>query len=128
MATYLLDTSVIIDVLRGRADRRALLAGLLQGGNTLACCAINVAEVYAGMKPHEASATDTLLESLDYYEITWRTAKRAGRLKFDLSRRGRTHTLADAMIAATALDNQLTLVTDNVRDFRIPGLRLHPLS
>jgi predicted nucleic acid-binding protein len=34
----------------------------------------------------------------------------------------------DARIAAVAPDNELILITDNIRDFRISGLRLHPLS
>jgi hypothetical protein len=32
------------------------------------------------------------------------------------------------MIAAVALRDQLILMTDKVREFRIPGLPLHPLS
>ncbi len=127
MAAYLLDTSVIIDVLRGVPARTALLEQLLRANNTLGCCAINVAEVYAGMRPQEAPATDALLKGLDYYPITWDIATRAGRLKYEEARKGRTRTLADAMIAAVALDNQLILITDNIRDFRISGLRLHPL-
>jgi predicted nucleic acid-binding protein len=40
---------------------------------------------------------------------------------------GRTHTLDDMMIAATALEYGYTLVTDNPKDFQIPGLALLPL-
>jgi len=128
VAAYLLDTTVIIDVLRGVAARTALLERLLRAGNTLGCCAINVAEVYAGMRPQEAPATDGLLRSLDYYAITWDIARRAGRLKYEEARRGRARTLADAIIATVALEHELILMTDNIRDFRISGLRLHPLS
>ena len=45
--TVLLDTSVIIDVLRQRRGRRELLRSLLEQGYELACTAINVAEVYS---------------------------------------------------------------------------------
>ena len=51
MAVFLLDTSVIIDALNQRHDRPQLLADLLHKGHTLACCPINVAEVYAGLRP-----------------------------------------------------------------------------
>ncbi len=66
MPTYLLDTSVIIDTLNGKRDRAALLEELLREGNMLACCAVNVAEVYAGMHPAEEAATDAFLKSLEY--------------------------------------------------------------
>ncbi len=128
MATYLLDTSVIVDALNGKRDRKVLLERLLRQGNTLACCGINVAEVYAGMRPHEAEATDALLKSLDYYEITWEIARKAGEIKFQQARRGRTLSLADTIIAAVALSNQLKLITDNVKDYPMPGMGIFPLK
>ena len=71
MTTYLLDTSVIIDVLNGKRGRDALLRSLLLEGDLLACCPINVTEVYAGMHPHQQRQAEDFLKSLDYYEITW---------------------------------------------------------
>ena len=53
MTTYLLDTSVIIDVLNGKRGRDAVLRSLLLEGDPLACCPINVTEVYAGMHSHQ---------------------------------------------------------------------------
>ncbi|MBI3697906.1 MAG: PIN domain-containing protein [Acidobacteria bacterium] len=70
MATYLLDTSVIIDCLNGKRGRPELLEGLLEQGNMLACCSIIVTEVYAGLRPHEAAKTDAFLRRLDYREVT----------------------------------------------------------
>lgn len=64
MTTYLLDTSVIIDVLNGKHNQDALLKGLLSQGDLLACCAVNVSEVYAGMRPKEETKTEALLQSL----------------------------------------------------------------
>ena len=103
MATYLLDTSVIIDTLNDKRNRGAMLDRLAREGNTLACCAVNVAEVYAGMRPHEAAATDRFLKSLDYYELTWEVARTAGHLKYQQARKGRTLSIADMMVAAVAL-------------------------
>ena len=37
---------------------------------TLACCTINVIEVYTGMRPHEESATAEFLGCLGFYEVT----------------------------------------------------------
>ena len=53
MATYLLDTSVIIDALNDKRGRREFLLGLVRQGHLLACCPVNVTEVYAGMRPKE---------------------------------------------------------------------------
>ena len=81
MATYLLDSSVIIDALNGKRGRHLLLEELLRHGHLLACCSVNVAEVYAGMKPSEEAPTEEFLRSLDYYNVTWEIARRAGLLK-----------------------------------------------
>jgi predicted nucleic acid-binding protein len=127
MMTYLLDTSVIIDVLNGKRDRNLLLKGLLSQGSMLACCAVNVSEVYAGMRPKEAAQTEALLKSLDYYEINWGVAKRAGLLKRDYARKGQTLSLTDTTIASVALEYNLTLITDNVKHYPMPQLKLYPL-
>jgi predicted nucleic acid-binding protein len=128
MTTYLLDTSVIIDVLNGKRNRDALLKGLLSQGDLLACCAVNVSEVYAGMRAKEEAKTEALLQSLDYYEISWEVAKRAGLLKRDYSKKGQTLSLTDTTIAAVALEYNMTLITDNVKHYPMPQLKLHPLA
>lgn len=128
MAIYLLDTSVIVDAMNGRKDRRELLANLLRHGNALSCCTINVIEVYAGMRPQEEPATAEFLGSLGYYEITRPIARNAGRLRYDWARKGQTLSLADATIAAVALAYGLLLMTDNGRHFPMPDLQLYPMS
>jgi predicted nucleic acid-binding protein len=127
VATYLLDTSVIIDALNNKRNRRGLLLDLLRQGHLLACCPINVTEVYAGLRPKEEAATEELLRSLEYYQITWPVARMAGMLKRDHARKGITVTVADATIAAVAIVNELTLLTDNVKDFPMKELNLYPL-
>jgi predicted nucleic acid-binding protein len=125
--TYLLDTSVIIDALNNKRGRRDLLLSLAKQGHLLACCPINVTEIYAGMRPKEEEATEEFLHSLEYYHITWPVARLAGLLKRDYARNGTTLTVADAIIAAVALVHELTLVTDNVKDFPMKDLLLYPL-
>jgi predicted nucleic acid-binding protein len=127
MATFLLDTSVIIDVLNNKQGRKELLLQLLNEGHLLACCPINITEVYAGMKPKEETATEGFLRSLDLYPIDWPVAKLAGELKRDFARKGKTLNLGDVMIAAVALHHGLNLLTDNSKDFPMKDLRMHPL-
>jgi predicted nucleic acid-binding protein len=124
----LLDTTVLIDVLRGRQNRRALLAKLVEEGHTLATAAINLGEVYAGMRPEEEKKTDAFLSSLECYSLTAGIARRAGMLKSAWARKGKTLTLADMIVAATALEHGLTLMTDNRKDFPLSELKFYPLA
>ena len=124
MATYLLDTSVIIDALNGRNHRAQHLEDLLQQGHLLACCSINVTEIYAGMRPKEEAKTRAFLESLDYLDVTWDIARQAGLLKRDYARQGITLAVTDTTIAATAMTHGCILLTDNVKDFPMKELRL----
>ena len=122
---YLLDTSWIIDALNGRPDCRARLSYLLSEGHTLACCTINLIEVYAVMRPKEREATDAFLHSLEYYPITWPVTLRAAALRSAWMRRGQTLSLAAVTIAAVAIEHGLILLTYNPRHFPMPELRLH---
>jgi len=122
--TILLDTSVIIDALRRRRGRREYLGTLLGAGHDLACCAISVAEVYSGMRPEEVLATGRFFDDLLYVEMSREAARNAGELRAKWRQRGKTLSLPDALIAAVALAENLTLATDNVKDFPMPDLRL----
>ena len=128
MAIYLLDTSVIIDVLNRKRDRWQLLGSLVEAGETLACSVVTVTEIYAGLRPRESSTTQAFLEGLERYEIDWELARYAGLLKNEWARRGRTLSTADVLIAATALAHKLVLMTDNRKDFPMPQLVIYPLS
>lgn len=128
MAVLLLDTSVIIDAIKARHGRDRFLDGLLAQRNLLACCSINVTEVYAGMRPSEAKVTEAFLRSLEFYQVTWDIARLAGDLKCQWEKKGHTIALPDVTIAAVVLANDLTLVTDNRKHFPMPGLLLSPLS
>jgi predicted nucleic acid-binding protein len=127
MATLLLDTSVMIDAINGKRDRRLFLRGLVEQGDLLACCAINVAEVYAGMRPKEEERTSAFLASLDYLPITFPVARLAGELKRDFSKKGATLSLTDSVIAAVAIQYRVALITDNVKDFPMRDLDLFRL-
>ena len=128
IATCLLDTGIIIDVLNGKRGRRELVDQLIQDGADMACCSINITEVYAGMRPGEEVKTERLLRSLQFYPVTWEIAKKAGDLLNSWRQQNRTLSLPDTTIAAVALVNDLVLITGNLKDFPMPGLRLYPLS
>ena len=128
MAIYLLDTDIIIDVLNGKRNRNEFLLDLTaRQGHLLACCPINVAEVYAGMRSREEARTSALLRSLRLYPLTFEVAELAGLFKRDSAKKGVTLSLTDASIAAVAVYHQLTLITDNVSDFPMETLSIFTL-
>ena len=127
MPAYLLDTSVLIDALNRKRNRHELLRELLEQRHLLACCPVNVTEVYAGVRPHEEARTGEFLASLEFFDVTWEIARKAGLLRRDYGRKGKTLSLADATIAAVAMAHDLTLLTDNQKDYPMPEIKLYPM-
>jgi predicted nucleic acid-binding protein len=123
----ILDTSVLIDVLRAQKHRREYLAQAVRDGHTLATTALNVAELYAGMREPEVKSTGALLEGLECIDVSVSIARLAGRLKREWAQRGRTLTLADTIIAASAIEQNCPLLTDNRRDFPMPEIELRSI-
>ncbi len=123
----LLDTSILIDVLRLRNQRRELLSDLVRDGHTLSTTTLNIAEIYAGMRPAEEGRTEALLSGLESYELSGSSARLAGRLKNTWARKGHTLALADAIVAATAIERGCALLTDNRKDFPMPEVQLYLL-
>ena len=123
----LLDTSVLIDTLRLRHGRKELLAELVEDGNRLATTAINIAEIYSGVRAGEEDRTIQLLESLECYAIDAAVGEHAGRLRNCWARRGHAIALPDMFVAAVAIEQGCALLTDNRKHFPMPELKLYPL-
>ena len=128
VADYLLDTTALIDHLRGRREIVELVAVLAQQRHRLGVCCVNVAELYAGLGQEERERADRLLATLDYYELTQEIAKEAGRYRFEFARRGTVLSTADTLIGATAIHQGAILVTGNDRDFPMDDIQIleHP--
>jgi len=127
MATILLDTSVIFDHLNGRYGRTKFLDNLIEQGHVLACCPVNITEVYAGLRPGEEMRTDAFMDSLMCLPVTPAIARQAGLLRRDWQKKGQTLSYTDVTIAAVALSNRVALLTDNRKHFPMPELQLLPL-
>ena len=115
----------MIDVLRRRNGRRELLAELVRAGHTLATTALNIAEVYGGMRPGETAPTEAFLGELECHDLTGSGARLAGRLKNEWRQKGCTLTLADTVVAAVARERKCVLLTDNRKDFPMPEVKLY---
>jgi predicted nucleic acid-binding protein len=120
----LLDTTVLIDVLRGRpaADR---LMRLRSGGQVPWTCAINIEEVWRGVRPEEEESVEGLLGGLRLADIGRPEARRAGAWRREFARRGATLTQADCLIASAALSAGVPLATGNPKDFPMTEVEIH---
>ena len=124
MKDCILDTSVLVDYLRGRKPAIDLIKDLRDKGALLVSCEVTVAEVYSGMREHEKLATDELLDSLDYRITTQKIAKRAGSIRSHYAKKGGTLSLADVLIAALALEEDLAIATWNKSHYPLPELTI----
>jgi predicted nucleic acid-binding protein len=127
MTRFLLDTTFLIDVLNNRRNRPEAMRELIACKHELTCCAVNVTEVYVGMRTAETGKTEALLKSLVYIPIEFEAARLAGELRQSCARKGKSVGVPDMLIAAICITEKLTLITDNRKDFGVPGLNLHPL-
>lgn len=127
MATILLDSTIIFDTLNRKRGRAEYLNQLIEEGRLLACCPVNITEVYAGIRDSEVTKTAKFLNSLEFFPITYDIPKWAGLLKREWAQKGQTLSYTDVTIAAIALANGLPLLTDNRKHFPMPELTLYPL-
>lgn len=118
---YLLDTSVLIDVLRGSQAAAAWLASL---DELPLCSEITRTEVLRGVRSPERTRTERLLQALRWAPVDEPISRRAGELGRRHRRSHRGLGVADLLIAATALTYDAHLATGNVRHYPMfPGLR-----
>ena len=114
--TVLLDSNYVIGVLNGTISVNELPP------YQHAVSTVTIMELYAlaGMSTNEERRIDEAIRELAIVPVTIPIAKRAGMLA-----RTRKRGKADFIIAATALELNIALLTKNTRDFKhIPNLRL----
>ncbi len=110
MAQLLIDTDVLIDYLRDRAESVQYLESLAP---PLAVSAVTVAELYAGVRDgDERLVLDRFIDSFQVIPVDGPIAVRAGIIRRDFGKRDGTG-LADAIIAATVELQRAQLVTLN---------------
>lgn len=128
---YLIDSDWLIDYLADTTDAVLLIEPLVSKG--VAFSIISYLEAFEGT----LRARDTIvaqqelalaLSPFEVHPIREGTARVCARIRYDLRSRGRRvrDRALDLMIAATAIEHDLTLVTRNLRDFGdILGLRIY---
>lgn len=119
--TVVLDSSVLIDVLRGSQAAGEFIAGL---GGRPACSEVSRIEIIQGLRSSERRPATRLFAMVDWVPVDKAVARRAGELgrKWRQSHPGID--LADLAIAATAEEIGVPLATRNLKHFPMfEGLR-----
>lgn len=123
MARLLLDSTVLIDVLRGReaANRLRLLR---RRGEEPWVCVISIEEIWRGIRTGEERPTQRLFQGLRLAPLGVQQGVIAGTWRKQHAEAGVTLHQADCLIAAAAVGVGARLATGNPDDFPMSELVL----
>jgi predicted nucleic acid-binding protein len=126
MTQILVDTDILIDVANNDAIAKARLTSESQT-SVLAIGTITIMELIVGCRNKtELQSLNRFLSQFQILTLTSHISERATQLLQDYYLSHRL-LIADALIAATAIENQIALLSKNQRDFRfIQELNLLP--
>jgi tRNA(fMet)-specific endonuclease VapC len=126
--THLLDTNICIYALKARdLELSAKLNSLIE---KCAISGITMFELFAGVDgyndpPRRLELIHDFAARLQVIPFTTDAAKIAGQIKYKLRKKGLMIGAYDILIAATALSNDLILMTNNLSEFtRVEGLKV----
>ncbi|PIU28353.1 VapC toxin family PIN domain ribonuclease [Candidatus Woesebacteria bacterium CG07_land_8_20_14_0_80_44_9] len=122
------DTSILIDKLRGRRKWDSFLENL-DGGAELYLPSIVIFELFSGLSSKKAQISLKIFNFRKFFseiDLTFEIAKRAGEMNRDIA--GNLD-LPDYIIAATAIEIGAQVVTLNKKHFsKIPGVSVYETS
>lgn len=122
---YLLDTCICVALIKGKPNvvKRIQQVGIFD----CKISDITIAELYFGaFKSGKESHFDDVVEIMNLFEqYPVKALKEYGRIRHYLEKKGMPIGDMDMLIAATALEEDLIIVTGNVNHFsRIPDLKV----
>jgi predicted nucleic acid-binding protein len=119
------DSDILIEVLRARNDAiRIAWLSMARAGTTIIYSPVSSAEIWTGARPNEHEQTTRLFRPLLCVPITQEIGERAGEF---MRLYGKSHNLkiADALIGASAVQNQANLWTLNRKHYPMPELSFY---
>ncbi|MDP1695503.1 MAG: type II toxin-antitoxin system VapC family toxin [archaeon] len=125
-----LDSSFVIDFLRGKESARVLYKKLISINEVVSIPSPVIMEIISGAhlsrrKAEEIEKINEFLESIITLNFDKTSAILAGEIESNLVKEGNQIENEDIMIGAIALQNNETLVTGNAKHFeRIKGLKI----
>lgn len=117
----LLDTTVLIDALRGR-PAAGRVRSLRDTGQAPWICAINVEEVLRGSRTAEETVVKRFLSGMRLARLGIAEGESAGRWRREYAGQGITLSQADCLIAAAAIGVGARVATGNPKHFPMPEL------
>jgi predicted nucleic acid-binding protein len=122
--SILLDSTVLIDVLRGRPRTVERLRALRRRGDVPFTTPINVEEIHRGLRDTERAAATRLFDGLRIVPIGRPEGARAGDWRRHHASAGVTLAQADCLIAAAAAAAGVPLATGNPMHFPMQELEV----
>jgi predicted nucleic acid-binding protein len=113
---YILDTDVIIWLLRKKKDVIQAIMRASEKGELFLSTA-TVAEVYKNAFENELKETEVFLKKHTILPLDYEIAKQAGTYWKDWNKKYKTLGLIDCIIASTAKQNNLRLITYNTKHY-----------
>jgi predicted nucleic acid-binding protein len=115
--TTLIDTCVLIDLLRGDERARRAFHAVVDRGDRLVGSVLTRTEIIAGTRSREEAAVAALLGDIGWLPVDGAVADRAGRYAQQYARSHQGIDLVDYVIAATTDLARADLLTRNVKHF-----------
>lgn len=127
--SFLIDTNICIYIINNRIQgSKAWIKNA--GIENVFISSISVAELEFGItKSNKFNETQTafykFLSGFNIIDFDAASAKSYGKIRADLQSKGKIIGAMDMLIAATAISNRMTLVTNNVGEFsRVNGIEI----
>ena len=120
----MLDTTFVIDYLRRKPEALARLRSIYEAGDDPLVTSVVVSEAWSGARTTMDDDLDTFLRYFEYVHPGPSTARLAGTWRAEARLAGRTISIEDALIGATAFDQGAAILTRNVRDFALMPVRV----
>jgi tRNA(fMet)-specific endonuclease VapC len=119
----IIDTDILIDLLRNKKEAVTFVAQLQDKNFLLATTVINQFELHYGAhksrKPEKnLQTTKKLLNKLVILPLTQRSAQKAGHIFAELESKGQSIGLRDTLIGAIALTREFSVATHNTEHFK----------
>jgi len=121
VARLLLDSTVLIDALRGR-PAAGRVASLRRAGVEPWVCALSVEEIWRGLRSREEGAASQLFRGLRLAPLGVAEGTRAAAWRRGHAEHGVTLHQADCLVAAAAVGIGATLATANITDLPMSDL------